>query len=163
MHTLSPKVAISAYKDMMFNAGQSQSILCTGESGAGKTENCKQALRCLTTLSKQSIAQSEEAGLQTNRAGDSLEEQIMAANPILESFGNAKTIKNDNSSRFGRFTQIHYDNKGVIGSSKILTFLLEKSRVTEQAANERNFHIFYIACEGLPLDLKSIFCLLFSG
>jgi len=146
------QIAMLAYNQMQASGGLSQSILCTGESGAGKTENCKSALRCLTWLSEQSSQSSSNAN--SNELG-SLEKRIMDANIILESFGNAKTTKNDNSSRFGKFTQISYDSSGQIITSKISTFLLEKSRVTSQAHEERNFHIFYMICEGLSPQVKS--------
>lgn len=149
---------MSAYQNMMLNSGQPQSILCTGESGAGKTENCRQALRCLTYLSKKAN-QNHTDTVVSNGTSDvsnmTLEEQIMGANPILESFGNAKTVKNDNSSRFGRFTKLHYVGSGEIIACSLECFLLEKTRVTHQAPDERNFHIFYILCEGAPQDIKN--------
>ncbi|GBG27180.1 High molecular weight form of myosin-1 [Hondaea fermentalgiana] len=119
-----------AYRAMMED-GKDQSLLISGESGAGKTVTVKVCLEFL----------SEVAGSDAN-----IEQKILAANPILEAFGNAKTVRNDNSSRFGRFMEIHFDTTS--GSSKIVgahtvNYLLEKSRVVDQAPGERNFHIFH--------------------
>lgn len=107
---------------------ESQSILISGESGAGKTEATKQCLNFLA----------EVAGSEKN-----VEALILAANPILEAFGNAKTLRNDNSSRFGRFTEISFDKTGTISTARIENYLLEKSRVSFQQHGERNYHIFY--------------------
>ena len=84
-----------------------------------------------------------------------LEEMILQANPILESFGNAQTIRNNNSSRFGKFIRIEFNSSGVIAGANIERYLLEKSRVTHQTPKERNFHIFYQFVKGAPQDLKS--------
>ncbi|KAH9259713.1 hypothetical protein BASA81_002135 [Batrachochytrium salamandrivorans] len=111
---------------------ENHSILISGESGAGKTWNTKQALSYLTDVTSKG-----------NTNESNVEARILAANPILEGFGNAKTIRNDNSSRFGRFTEVHLDKSGRITGSRIENFLLEKSRVVWQAENERNYHVFY--------------------
>jgi len=118
-----------------------QSSLITGESGAGKTENTKKvlqyyALNCADPkAAKSKAAKSENAG--------SLEEQIIQANPPLEAYGNAKTVRNNNSSRFGKFIRIHFGPTNKIASADIETYLLEKSRITFQLEIERNYHIFY--------------------
>jgi len=120
---------------------KNQSSLITGESGAGKTENTKKvlqyfALNCADPkAAKSKASQGENAG--------SLEEQIIQANPPLESYGNAKTVRNNNSSRFGKFIRIHFGPTSKIAAADIETYLLEKSRITFQLAIERNYHIFY--------------------
>jgi len=120
---------------------KNQSSLITGESGAGKTENTKKvlqyyALNCADpNAAKSKASQSENAG--------SLEEQIIQANPPLEAYGNAKTVRNNNSSRFGKFIRIHFGPNFKIASADIETYLLEKSRITFQLEIERNYHIFY--------------------
>uniref|UniRef100_A0A669D1K4 Myosin-10 n=1 Tax=Oreochromis niloticus TaxID=8128 RepID=A0A669D1K4_ORENI len=141
-HEMPPHIyAISeaAYRSMLQDR-EDQSILCTGESGAGKTENTKKVIQYLAhvasshkggTLDASSVSQGE------------LERQLLQANPILEAFGNAKTVKNDNSSRFGKFIRINFDVAGYIVGANIETYLLEKSRATRQAKDERTFHIFY--------------------
>jgi len=118
-----------------------QSSLITGESGAGKTENTKKvlqyyALNCADPkAAKSKASQGENAG--------SLEEQIIQANPPLEAYGNAKTVRNNNSSRFGKFIRIHFGPTNKIAAADIETYLLEKSRITFQLEIERNYHIFY--------------------
>eukprot|EP00752_Nemacystus_decipiens_P006696 g6019.t1 len=109
----------------------SQAILISGESGAGKTEATKQCFNFLA----------EVAGSQ-----NAVEQRILHANPVLESFGNAKTLRNNNSSRFGRWTEVHFDPKGQVCGARIENYLLEKQRVVSQAKGERNFHIFYQLC-----------------
>uniref|UniRef100_A0A3B5MNU0 Myosin, heavy chain 14, non-muscle n=1 Tax=Xiphophorus couchianus TaxID=32473 RepID=A0A3B5MNU0_9TELE len=133
-HEMPPHIyAISeaAYRSMLQDR-EDQSILCTGESGAGKTENTKKVIQYLAHVaSSVRVSQGE------------LERQLLQANPILEAFGNAKTVKNDNSSRFGKFIRINFDVAGYIVGANIETYLLEKSRATRQAKDERTFHIFY--------------------
>eukprot|EP00123_Amoebidium_parasiticum_P009930 comp19786_c0_seq1/m.23726 comp19786_c0_seq1/g.23726 ORF comp19786_c0_seq1/g.23726 comp19786_c0_seq1/m.23726 type:complete len:1927 (-) comp19786_c0_seq1:439-6219(-) len=124
-------IADTAYRDMLQDR-ENQSILITGESGAGKTENTKKVIQYLAT-----IAAGSGSGQGT------LEQQLLQCNPVLEAFGNAKTIKNDNSSRFGKFIRIEFDRSGYISGGNIETYLLEKSRAVSQGANERNYHIFY--------------------
>lgn len=115
-----------------------QSIIISGESGAGKTETAKIAMQYLAALG----------------GGSGIEYEILKTNPILEAFGNAKTSRNDNSSRFGKLIEIHFSGTGKISGAKIQTFLLEKSRVVQCAEGERSYHIFYQLCVGAPPTLR---------
>merc|ERR1719262_1224588 len=123
----------TAYRNMLQNT-KNQSMLITGESGAGKTENTKKVIAYLAQVA----ASGKKSGKKV-----SLEDQIVATNPILESYGNAKTSRNDNSSRFGKFIRIHFNAAGKLSGCDIVSYLLEKSRITEQQAVERSYHIFY--------------------
>uniref|UniRef100_A0A3B5LI22 Myosin motor domain-containing protein n=1 Tax=Xiphophorus couchianus TaxID=32473 RepID=A0A3B5LI22_9TELE len=118
---------------------ENQSILITGESGAGKTVNTKRVIQYFASIAAVPTGKKDAA---SEKKG-TLEDQIIQANPALEAFGNAKTIRNDNSSRFGKFIRIHFDNRGKLASADIETYLLEKSRVTYQLKAERDYHIFY--------------------
>ncbi|PWA32648.1 hypothetical protein CCH79_00012517, partial [Gambusia affinis] len=120
-----------------------------GESGAGKTENTKKVIQYLAH-----VASSHKGRRDHNIPGE-LERQLLQANPILESFGNAKTVKNDNSSRFGKFIRINFDVAGYIVGANIETYLLEKSRAIRQAKDERTFHIFYQLLAGAGEHLRS--------
>lgn len=115
-----------------------QSIIISGESGAGKTETAKIAMQYLAALG----------------GGSGIEYEILKTNPILEAFGNAKTSRNDNSSRFGKLIEIHFSETGKISGANIQTFLLEKSRVVQCAEGERAYHIFYQLCVGAPPALR---------
>nr|CAD1836232.1 unnamed protein product [Ananas comosus var. bracteatus] len=115
-----------------------QSIIISGESGAGKTETAKIAMQYLAALG----------------GGSGIEYEILQTNPILEAFGNAKTSRNDNSSRFGKLIEIHFSSTGKICGAMIQTFLLEKSRVVQCAVGERSYHIFYQLCAGATLPLR---------
>ena len=123
-------VAAEAYRAML-SEGKCQSILITGESGAGKTENTKRVIRFLANCS-----------LKDSRM-NGIEERILATNPILEAFGNAQTVRNNNSSRFGKFIKIEFDAGGGIVGASIEKYLLEKGRVTHRSSEERSFHVFY--------------------
>ncbi|XP_061532010.1 unconventional myosin-Vc isoform X3 [Phycodurus eques] len=131
-------VAEEAYKQMARDH-KNQSIIISGESGAGKTVSARYAMRYFAVVSK--------SGSKTQ-----IEDKVLASNPITEAIGNAKTIRNDNSSRFGKFTEISFDNRYRIIGANMRTYLLEKSRVVFQAESERNYHIFYqmCACAHLP-------------
>uniref|UniRef100_A0A8C2N7S6 Myosin-9 n=1 Tax=Capra hircus TaxID=9925 RepID=A0A8C2N7S6_CAPHI len=135
----------TAYRSMMQDR-EDQSILCTGESGAGKTENTKKVIQYLAHVASSHKSKKDQG---------ELERQLLQANPILEAFGNAKTVKNDNSSRFGKFIRINFDVNGYIVGANIETYLLEKSRAIRQAKEERTFHIFYYLLSGAGEHLKS--------
>ncbi|XP_052236757.1 myosin heavy chain, striated muscle-like [Dreissena polymorpha] len=133
-------VADNAFQNMLQDR-ENQSCLITGESGAGKTENTK---KVIMYFAKVAAAQSKQAGEeQADSKKGSLEDQIVQANPVLEAYGNAKTTRNNNSSRFGKFIRIHFGPSGKIAGADIEHYLLEKSRVTYQQSAERNYHIFY--------------------
>uniref|UniRef100_A0A671VMH3 Myosin VC n=1 Tax=Sparus aurata TaxID=8175 RepID=A0A671VMH3_SPAAU len=125
-------VAEEAYKQMARNH-KNQSIIVSGESGAGKTVSARYTMRYFAVVSK--------SGSNTR-----VEDKVLASNPITEAIGNAKTTRNDNSSRFGKYTEISFDKKYRIIGANMRTYLLEKSRVVFQADNERNYHIFYQLC-----------------
>ncbi|CAH1377228.1 myosin heavy chain, non-muscle isoform X2 [Tenebrio molitor] len=145
----------TAYRSML-QEREDQSILCTGESGAGKTENTKKVIQYLAYVAASKSPKG--AGAQKDLIGG-LEQQLLQANPILEAFGNAKTIKNDNSSRFGKFIRINFDASGYIAGANIETYLLEKSRAIRQAKQERTFHIFYQLLSGASTEQKKEFIL----
>ncbi|XP_036941235.1 myosin-7-like [Acanthopagrus latus] len=130
-------ISDNAYQYMLADR-ENQSILITGESGAGKTVNTKRVIQYFASIAAGGIKKDPNA-----KDKGTLEDQIIQANPALEAFGNAKTIRNDNSSRFGKFIRIHFDARGKLASADIETYLLEKSRVTFQLKAERDYHIFY--------------------
>nr|XP_057904381.1 myosin-11-like isoform X2 [Doryrhamphus excisus] len=151
----------NAYRNMMQDR-EDQSILCTGESGAGKTENTKKVIQYLALVASSHKGKKEAnpppQQQQQQQAGSlaygELEKQLLQANPILEAFGNAKTIKNDNSSRFGKFIKLNFDVTGYLVGANIDTYLLEKSRCIRQANTERAFHIFYYMVAGAKDKIK---------
>ncbi|CAH1226637.1 MYH7 [Branchiostoma lanceolatum] len=141
-------VADNAYQNMLIDH-HNQSMLITGESGAGKTENTKKVIAYFALVAalggpKKELAEGEKI--------ITLEDQIVQTNPVLESFGNAKTVRNNNSSRFGKFIRIHFNQKGKLAGADIESYLLEKARVIEQLPGmERGYHIFYqMLSNGLP-------------
>uniref|UniRef100_A0A8B9MXB7 Myosin heavy chain 3 n=1 Tax=Accipiter nisus TaxID=211598 RepID=A0A8B9MXB7_9AVES len=131
-------ISDNAYQFMLTDR-ENQSILITGESGAGKTVNTKRVIQYFATIA----ASGDLAKKKESLMKGTLEDQIISANPLLEAFGNAKTVRNDNSSRFGKFIRIHFGTSGKLASGDIETYLLEKSRVTFQLKAERSYHIFY--------------------
>ena len=149
-------VADAAYRDMMkviSNSSNSktttavnQTILISGESGAGKTESTKIVLRYLTTVGNSSGNAMPVTG--------SVMDKVLQSNPILESFGNAKTLRNDNSSRFGKFIELHFSKRGHLIGASIRTYLLEKVRLAAQQLGERNFHIMYQLIVGCTAEEK---------
>jgi myosin-5 len=138
-------VAEAAYAAMMIDENR-QAILISGESGAGKTESAKMVMQYLAHRS------GTQSGL--NGRAAPIEQQILESNPLLEAFGNAKTMRNDNSSRFGKFVEIDFDPTGKVTGASISTYLLERSRVVNISSPERSFHIFYQIVYGSSDDLK---------
>ncbi|CAG2228981.1 MYH6_7 [Mytilus edulis] len=134
-------VADNAYQSMVQDR-ENQSCLITGESGAGKTENTKKVIMYFAKVAASLGKKSDEESAAASKKG-SLEDQIIQANPVLEAYGNAKTTRNNNSSRFGKFIRIHFGPDGKIAGADIETYLLEKSRVTFCLSAERNYHVFY--------------------
>ncbi len=116
---------MNAYKE-------NQCVIISGESGAGKTEAAKRLMQYIANVSGGSNSSIQE-----------IKDMVLATNPLLESFGNAKTLRNNNSSRFGKYLEIHFNQQGEPVGANINNYLLEKSRVVGQITNERNFHIFY--------------------
>ncbi|KAG2600242.1 hypothetical protein PVAP13_5KG475400 [Panicum virgatum] len=127
-------IADVSYRQMI-NEGKSNSILVSGESGAGKTETTKLLMRYLAFL-----------GGRSGTGERTVEQQVLESNPVLEAFGNAKTVRNNNSSRFGKFVEIQFDKSGKISGAAIRTYLLERSRVCQINSPERNYHCFYFLC-----------------
>ncbi|XP_064213618.1 myosin heavy chain, muscle isoform X20 [Tribolium castaneum] len=140
-------ISDGAYVNMLTNH-ENQSMLITGESGAGKTENTKKVIAYFATVGA-STKKSEEQAKKGN-----LEDQVVQTNPVLEAFGNAKTVRNDNSSRFGKFIRIHFGPTGKLAGADIETYLLEKARVISQQSLERSYHIFYQMMSGAVKGLK---------
>ena len=166
-------LADEAMRNMIDNR-ENQSLLITGESGAGKTENTKKVIQYLAAIAADPTAHASQSPansltpsssrevldringvepVSTKRLG-LLERQILQANPILEAFGNAQTIRNNNSSRFGKFVRIEFTSVGAIAGANIDWYLLEKSRVAIRSENERSFHIFYQLLRGGESELK---------
>ncbi|RCV10465.1 hypothetical protein SETIT_2G114600v2 [Setaria italica] len=133
-------IADHAYR-LMINYGKSQAILVSGESGAGKTESTKSLMQYLAFM-----------GGKAQSGGRSVQQQVLESNPVLEAFGNAKTVRNNNSSRFGKFVEIQFDQNGKISGAAIRTYLLERSRVCQISDPERNYHCFYMLCSAPPED-----------
>ncbi|KAL5611685.1 uncharacterized protein BROUX77_001841 [Berkeleyomyces rouxiae] len=130
---------MKAYKD-------NQCVIISGESGAGKTEAAKRIMQYIASVSGGSGGEIQ-----------AIKDMVLATNPLLESFGNAKTLRNNNSSRFGKYLQIHFNQQGEPTGADITNYLLEKSRVVSQINNERNFHIFYQFTKGASETYRSTF------
>ncbi|KZV15259.1 myosin-6-like [Dorcoceras hygrometricum] len=127
----------------MIKEGISQSILVSGESGAGKTESTKMLMSYLAHMGGRARAE-----------GQTVEQQVLESNPVLEAFGNAKTVRNNNSSRFGKFVEIQFNSSGRISGAAIRTYLLERSRVCQVSDPERNYHCFYMLCAAPAEDVE---------
>ncbi|XP_053405798.1 unconventional myosin-IXAb-like isoform X4 [Mercenaria mercenaria] len=128
-------IADAAFHTML-RTKKNQCIVISGESGSGKTESTNLLLHHLTALSHKGLH------------GSGVEQTILGAGPVLEAFGNAKTVHNNNSSRFGKFIQVNYKENGMVHGAIVEKYLLEKSRIVSQASNERNYHVFYYLLEG---------------
>ncbi|XP_061776699.1 unconventional myosin-X isoform X1 [Nerophis ophidion] len=134
-------VANECYRSL-WRRPHNQCVLISGESGAGKTESTKLILKFLSAMSQHSLEVSSK------ERTSHVEEALLESGPIMEAFGNAKTVYNNNSSRFGKFVQLHFNQKGNIQGGKIVDYLLEKNRIVRQNQGERNYHIFYALLAG---------------
>ncbi|EFA79637.1 myosin [Heterostelium album PN500] len=144
-------IAEASYREML-NHQKNQSILVSGESGAGKTESTKFLLQYFAAMGEK-MGQSQQETAENNN----IESQVIKSTPILEAFGNAKTLRNDNSSRFGKFIQIHFEkSRGTIVGAYLETYLLEKSRIVKPPQNERSFHIFYQFLLGVSEQTRAV-------
>ncbi|KAK6490358.1 unconventional myosin-X-like [Huso huso] len=130
---------------------ENQCVLISGESGAGKTESTKLILRFLSAMSQRSLE------VTSKEKTSHVEQALLESSPIMEAFGNAKTVYNNNSSRFGKFVQLNFCQKGNIQGGKIVDYLLEKNRVVRQNPGERNYHIFYALLTGTDREQKEEF------
>ncbi|XP_051990954.1 unconventional myosin-X-like [Xyrauchen texanus] len=146
-------IANECYRSL-WKRSNNQCVLISGESGAGKTESTKLILRFLSAMSQQSVELSA-----TKAASSHVEEAILESSPIMEAFGNAKTVHNNNSSRFGKFIQLNFSQHGNIQGGKITDYLLEKNRVVRQNPGERNYHIFYALLAGTNAEQRETFSL----
>ncbi|KAK5295314.1 class II myosin, partial [Cryomyces antarcticus] len=147
-------IADEAFRNLV-EEGANQSILVTGESGAGKTENTKKVIQYLAAVATSDTPRAKSGGKHLTN----LSEQILRANPILEAFGNAQTVRNNNSSRFGKFIRIELTRSGQIAGAFIDWYLLEKSRVVRLNSTERNYHVFYQLLRGADRAMKEEFLL----
>jgi myosin-1 len=129
-------VAEKAYKDLM-SSHKNQVILITGESGAGKTEAAKTVMEYVAAVSPQGDSSDVDC-----------KDRLLQSNPVLEAFGNAKTLRNNNSSRFGKYMDLVFDYYGRPVGGRIINYLLEKPRVVAPGPNERSFHVFYFLLAG---------------
>ncbi|KAL1924506.1 uncharacterized protein VTP21DRAFT_4160 [Calcarisporiella thermophila] len=155
-------IAEDAYRCML-REQKNQTIVVSGESGAGKTVSAKYIMRYFATADDHEKTMKKSTRLVDGMNAvvvsgmSEVEEQILATNPIMEAFGNAKTTRNDNSSRFGKYIEIQFDDGANIIGAKIRTYLLERSRLIYQPDTERNYHIFYQLCAGAPMSEKKTF------
>jgi myosin heavy subunit len=138
-----------AYQQLRMNM-KNQSVLISGESGAGKTETTKKVLTYLAN-----VAPAVKSNVKTSGAEPGIEEKILQSNPLLEALGNSKTLRNNNSSRFGKWMKVDFDHNFRIQGCEIVNYLLEKSRVVTQSSGERNYHIFYQILSGCDAAFRS--------
>lgn len=138
-------IAESSYYNMKAYK-ENQCVIISGESGAGKTEAAKRIMQYIANVSGGESGEIKQ-----------IKDMVLATNPLLESFGNAKTLRNNNSSRFGKYLQIHFNNNGEPVGADITNYLLEKTRVVGQIVNERNFHIFYQFAKAAPENYRTTF------
>ena len=151
-------MADEAFRNLV-DEGENQSILVTGESGAGKTENTKKVIQYLASVATSDTPRAKSGSRRGSRPHSNLSEQILRANPILEAFGNAQTVRNNNSSRFGKFIRIEFTRSGQIAGAFIDWYLLEKSRVVHINSHERNYHVFYQLLRGADRGMRRDFLL----
>jgi myosin-5 len=140
----------------MINESINQSIIVSGESGAGKTQSAKYVMRYFAIVDELSVSRAGSAQDITQTGSSSVEDAVLSTNPIMEAFGNSKTTRNDNSSRFGKYIEILFEKKpnnptsvSIVGA-RMRTYLLERSRLVFQPDSERNYHIFYQLCAAAP-------------
>ncbi|KEG15576.1 putative myosin heavy chain MYA2-related [Trypanosoma grayi] len=147
------QVTHKAYTQIVVRGLGNQSVVISGESGSGKTENAKMLIAYLGQLSYMHSSNTVQRSI-----ADKVAESLKWSNPVLESFGNARTVRNDNSSRFGKYIKLYFDtSSGVMVGGETVTYLLEKSRLLLQSAGERNYHIFYEMLAGLtPAEKKEL-------
>ena len=145
-------LAADAYKALCIH-GRSQCLVTSGESGSGKTENSKQVFRFLAEIA--GVQRTPGGGAGDGSAGVSMQELLIHSNPVLEAFGNAKTLRNDNSSRFGKLVTVHFDTSGKIVGAYTRNYLLERTRVAAAPAGERNYHAFYQLLAGASAAERS--------
>ena len=143
-------IADRSYRQMMGEQRKSQAILISGESGAGKTETTKIVMLYLTTLGAGTTDETASSSDDKGTGEQSIMQRVLQSNPVLEAFGNARTLRNDNSSRFGKFIELGFSRAGHLLGAKVQTYLLEKVRLAFHAAGERNYHIFYQLLRGTP-------------
>lgn len=151
-------IADSAYHSMSRNK-KSQVCVISGESGAGKTESAKQFIRQIMDVSARGVMGGGAADATHVRAKHPVETKITQQNPILESFGNAKTVMNDNSSRFGKFIELQFGGQGTVVGAEMQHYLLEKARIVAQGPGERNYHIFGMLFAGLDKGQRDLYAL----
>ena len=149
-------MADEAFRNLV-DEGANQSILVTGESGAGKTENTKKVIQYLASVATSDTPRAKSGSRHGRGQHSNLSEQILRANPILEAFGNAQTVRNNNSSRFGKFIRIEFSRAGQIAGAFIDWYLLEKSRVVRLSSHERNYHVFYQLLRGAERSMRKDF------
>ena len=152
---LSPHIfalAAEAYRALCAS-GQSQALVTSGESGAGKTENCRQVFRFLAEMAGAQGGGAHAREAASDHGAVSLESLLVHANPVLEAFGNAKTLRNDNSSRFGKLVTVSFDGSGRIVGAHTRNYLLERTRCATPPEGERNYHSFYQLLRGAGPDV----------